>query len=79
MPEKTVRSNCRFGVQKAADGKSVLTVQLYQETLPVLKGSTIGFDLLNGTRPEAAKTLADALNEHVLEMFFTVKVAEPSS
>ncbi|MGA2003515.1 MAG: hypothetical protein ABSG70_09040 [Terriglobales bacterium] len=73
MPEKTVRSNCRFGVQKTADGKSLLVVQLYQETLPALKGSTIGFDLLNGVRPEAAKTLADTLNEHVLDMFITVK------
>jgi hypothetical protein len=69
MPElKTERSNCRFAVQ-GSEGKSLLVVQLYQDTIPALNGSSIGFDLLGGTQIEAAKKLAGMLNEHVLDMF----------
>jgi hypothetical protein len=46
-------------------------VQLYQDTIPALKGASFGFDLLGGTRVEAAKKLAEMLNEHVLDVFVT--------
>lgn len=68
--KKTERSNCRFTVQ-GSDGKPLLVVQLFQDTIPALKGASFGFDLLGGTRVEAAKKLAEMLNEHVLDMFMT--------
>jgi hypothetical protein len=67
---KTERSNCRFTVQ-GSDGKPLLVVQLYQDTIPALKGASFGFDLLGGARVETAKKLAEMLNEHVLDMFVT--------
>lgn len=69
--QKTERSSCRFSVQQASDGKPLLVVQLYQDTVPALKGASIGFDLIGGTRLEEAKTLAEALNDRVLDMFVT--------
>jgi hypothetical protein len=68
---KTERSNCRFTVQLASDGKPVLVVQLFQDTIPALKQVLFGFDLLGGTRLEDAKKLAEMLNEHVLDLFVT--------
>ena len=77
---KADRSNCRFTVQLIEDGKPVLLVQLYQETIPVLKSATLGFGLLGGTRPEQATKLAELLNEQVLEVFVrtTTDTALPS-
>jgi hypothetical protein len=75
MPDTTHRSNCRFIVQQGSDGQSVLVVNLYQDTIPSLKNTVVGFDLLGGLRPDAAKRLADTLNEHVLDMFHTVKAS----
>lgn len=46
-------------------------VQLYHETIPALRKTVCGFDLLGGTRVEDDKKLAEALNEHVLDMFVT--------
>ena len=69
--QKTERSSCRFSVQQASDGKPLLVVQLYQDTVPALKGASLGFDLIGGTRLEEAKTLAEALNDRVLDMFVT--------
>jgi hypothetical protein len=70
MPDKqTDRSNCRFLVKQAPDGRPFLAVQLYHDTIPALRAATIGFELLGGTRIENANKLADTLNEHVLEIF----------
>ncbi|MFY9645849.1 MAG: hypothetical protein WAK29_11765 [Terriglobales bacterium] len=69
---KIERSNCRFVVQQGTDGKPFLALELYQDTIPRLKGALLGFDLLGGMRVEQAKKLAEALNEHVLDIFLTV-------
>jgi len=49
MEKKTDRSNCHFAVQQAGYGKPVLVVQLYQDSIPLLDGTSMGFDLLGGT------------------------------
>jgi hypothetical protein len=71
MPEKTDRSNCRFTVQQAADGRPVLVVNLYQNTISPLKNSVIGFDLLGGLPLASARKLAETMNEHILDLFVT--------
>jgi hypothetical protein len=63
------RSNCHFAVPRTSDGKPVLVVQLYQDSIPSLKGTTLGFDLLGGIGVEQAKKVAEMLNEHVLDLF----------
>lgn len=73
--QKTERSNCRFAIQQGTDGKPLLVVQLYQDTIPALKGALLGFDLLGGTRIEAARKFAEMLNEHVLDLFVTYEIA----
>jgi hypothetical protein len=68
---KTQRSNCRFVVQQAFDGKPIVIVQLYQDTIPSLRKVVIGFDLLGGTQAAQANKVAALLNEHVLDVFVT--------
>lgn len=67
--KKAERSKCHFAVQQASDGKPVLVVQLYQDSIPLLKGASMGFDLLGGIGGEQAKKLAEMLNEQVLDLF----------
>ena len=69
--KKTDRSNCRFNVQQGSEGKVLLVVQLYQDTIPLLKDVSLGFDLLGGMRVEEARKVAEVLNEHVLDIFIT--------
>src|ERR1035437_5893884 len=75
--KKTDRSACRFTVQQAKDGKPFIAVQLYRDTIPVLREVSFGFDLLRGTQVEDAKKLAEMLNEQVLEMFVTTGEKAP--
>jgi hypothetical protein len=49
---KTERSNCHLAVQQTPEGKMVVIVQLLHETIPALKSTVVGFDLLGGTRVE---------------------------
>jgi hypothetical protein len=73
MPEtNTTRSNCRFSFEKSSDGQLVLIVHVMHETIPALRNSVVGFDLLRGIRADQAKKLVDALNEYVLDVFVTV-------
>jgi hypothetical protein len=67
----TERSNCQFVVQQAPDGKVMVLVQLLHQTIPSLRNSVVGFDLLGGTRMEQARKVADLLNEYVLGVFVT--------
>ena len=71
---KTHRSNYRFPVVQDSGGKSVVVVQLFQDTIPLLKDVVIGFDLLGGTQPQQAK-IAELLNEQVLDVFVSATEA----
>jgi hypothetical protein len=69
---KTERSNCRFVVQQTLDGKSLIVVQPYHDTISALQTAVLGFDLLAGTRLEQARKITELLNEHVLDVFVTL-------
>ena len=77
MPDKTERSNCRFSIQQAADGRPVLVISLYQNTISSLKNSVIGFDLLGGLPLATARKLADTMNENILDLFVTTEQSAP--
>ena len=64
--KKTDRSACRF-----------IAVQLYRDTIPVLREVSFGFDLLRGAQVEDAKRLAEMLNEQVLDVFVTTGEKAP--
>jgi hypothetical protein len=70
MPDtKTERDSCRFALQFAG-GKPQIIVQTFHGTISLLKGNAVlGFNLLAGITQEQAKKVADALNEHVLDLF----------
>ena len=70
-------STCR--PQKAAvgfaigrqDGQIVLNVKIHHDTIPVLRGVQLGFELLNGITPEQRKRIIDILNENVVGVLVT--------
>jgi SpoU rRNA methylase family enzyme len=64
------RSNCRFALQQS-EGKPVIVLQLFQESIEMLKGTAVGFDLLGGTTTEDARKIVEALNDRVLNVFVT--------
>jgi hypothetical protein len=60
------RGSCRFKAVKGPDGKSTVQVELFHNTVPLLQGITLEFELLSGSTIEQARTLADAANDRIL-------------
>jgi hypothetical protein len=66
MTLKPERSGSRFVLDKAADGKTVIRLELFHDTAPVLSGLHVGFELLSGTTREQASKLVEAMNERIV-------------
>jgi len=62
------RSGCRFKAVNGPDGKPVIRVELFHQTVPLLGGATVEFELLAGTTMAQARSVVDAANERVLNV-----------
>jgi hypothetical protein len=74
---RTERGSCKFTVQQVEGGKQALIVQTFHGTISPLRAATLGFSLLSTTSPEQAKSIAEMLNEYVLEAFVTISDSHP--
>jgi hypothetical protein len=69
---KTERSGSRFRAN-IREGKPVIELELFHDTVSDLKAVSIGFELLSGTTMEQAKTLEDGMNERIVGVIVTSK------
>jgi len=63
---KTQHGSCRFKAVAGADGKPVIKLELFHQTVPLLADLSIEFELLSGTTLDQARRLADSINERIL-------------
>jgi len=59
------RGSCRFKAVQGPDGKFVMRMEMFHQTVPRLAGAKVDFELLNGTTLEQARKLAESVNERV--------------
>jgi hypothetical protein len=62
---KTERSGSRFVVTNT-DGRPLIRLELFQNTVAGLKSITVGFEVLSGTTLEQTRNLVDAMNERII-------------
>jgi hypothetical protein len=72
MTLRTERGGSRF-VVRTEEGKPVIQLELFHDTLSLLASVTIGFELLSGVTPDQARTLVDAMNERIVGVVVTSK------
>jgi hypothetical protein len=65
------RGSCRFKVMQAADGKSVIRMEMFHQTVPSLTDMTLDLELLSGTTPDQARRLAESVNDRVIGILIT--------
>ena len=65
------RGSCRFKAIQAADGKFVIRMEMFHQTVPSLAGATVDFELLNGTTLDHARKLAESVNDRVTGVVIT--------
>ena len=73
MTLRPERSGCRFAVAKTDEGKPVIQLELFHDTVSHLRSLTLGFEVLGGVTPEQAKALANAMNERIVGVIVTPK------
>jgi hypothetical protein len=59
------RDSCRFKAVQGADGKFVIRMEMFHQTVALLKNATVDFELLNGTTLDQARKLAESVNDRV--------------
>ena len=59
------RDSCRFKAVQGADGKFVIRMEMFHQTVVLLKDATVDFELLNGTTMDQARKLAESINDRV--------------
>ena len=63
---KSERGGCRFVVAQTDEGKPVIKLELFHDTIPKLSSSSIGFEVPSGVSVQEARTLVDAMNEKIV-------------
>jgi hypothetical protein len=65
------RGGCRFVVIKTDEGKPMIQLELFHDTVSRLKGFKAEFEVLSGTRLDQARTLVDDINERIVGVIVT--------
>jgi hypothetical protein len=65
------RGSCRFKAIQEADGKFVIRMEMFHQTVPLLKNATVDFELLNGMTLDQARKLAESVNDRVTGVLIT--------
>jgi len=65
------RDSCRFKAIQEADGKFVIRMEVFHQTVSLLKDTTVDFELLNGTTADQARKLAESMNDRVTGVLIT--------
>ena len=74
---KIERAGVGFGIGRQG-GSIVVDVRPHHDTISLLRGAQVGFELLNGIPIERAKQILDVLNENVIGVFVTTASDERS-
>jgi hypothetical protein len=73
MTPKSERSGSRF-VVRTDEGKPVIQLELFHDTVSDMRAISVGFELLSGVTLDQAKILVDAMNEKIVGVIVTPRV-----
>jgi hypothetical protein len=72
MSNKGERGGCRFSV-RTAEGKPIIEMQLFHDTVPRLAEARLTFEMLSGATLEETRKLAEAMNDRIIGVVVTPK------
>ena len=73
MTLRKERSGCRFVAAESDDGKPLIRLELFHDTVPSLSSLTVEFEVLRGTTAELARILVGVMNERIVGVIVTPK------
>jgi hypothetical protein len=73
MTLRKERSACRFVAADSDDGKPLIRLELFHDSVPSLSSLTVEFEVLSGTTAELARILVGVMNERIVGVIVTPK------
>jgi len=71
MP-KIERGSCRFSLRKTSEGKPMIEMELFHNTVPHLSAVTLSFEMLSGITLEQTR-LIEKMNDKIVGVVVTSK------
>jgi len=72
MPN-TERGSCRFNLRKTCEGKPVIEVEMFHNTVPHLSAVILSFEVLSGITLEQTRDLIEKMNDQIVGAVVTPK------
>jgi hypothetical protein len=70
------RGSCRFNLRKNSEGKPVIEMELFHNTVLHLAGVKLSFEVLSGTTVEQTRNLIEKMNDQIVGVVITQKPAK---
>ena len=67
------RGSCRFNLRKTSEGKPVIEMELFHNTVPHLAAVRISFEVLSGITIEQTRDLIERMNDRIVGVVVTPK------
>ena len=66
------RGSCRFSLRKTSEGKPMIEMELFHNTVPHLSAVTLSFEMLSGITLEQTR-LIEKMNDQIVGVVVTPK------
>jgi hypothetical protein len=67
------RGSCRFSLRKTSEGKPIIEMELFHNTVPHLAGVKLSFEVLSGITIEQTRDLIEKMNDQIVGVVVTPK------
>jgi len=67
------RGSCRFNLRKTSEGKPVIEMELFHNTVPHLAAIALNFEVLSGITLEQTRDLIEKMNDQIVGVVVTPK------
>jgi hypothetical protein len=67
------RGSCRFNLRKTSEGKPVIEMEMFHNTVPHLPAVILSFEVLTGITLEQTRDLIEKMNDQIVGAVVTPK------
>jgi hypothetical protein len=60
------RGSCRFNLRKTSEGRPMIEMEMFHNTVSHLAAVTLSFEMLSGITLEQTRDLIEKMNDHVI-------------
>src|SRR2546429_223331 len=65
------RGSCRFNLRKTSEGKPVIEMEMFHNTVALLAAVTLSFEVLGGITIEQTRDLIEKMNDQIVGVALT--------